>query len=183
VLRIYEEVFGVEGGIEAVRELADRNLDPVAEALYARLEHYVGRLSESSDEDAFLAAITAYHLLAEGVIARTAQNLAAPQYERLDFPGLGRGQRLVARDEARHIGLGVSYARSRLEREPERARAVVGEVIEDFGELAARLLATANDEGMGELVAAGYGVEPEGFYAEAMRLLQLRLRSIGFLDA
>ncbi len=182
VLRIYEEVFGVEGGIEAVRELADRNMDPVAEALYARLEHYVSRLSESSDEDAFLAAVTAYHLLAEGVIARTAQNLAAPQYERLDFPGLGRGQRLVARDEARHIGIGVSYARSRLEREPERARAVVGEVIEDFGELAARLLATANDEGMGELVAAGYGVEPEGFYAEAMRLLQLRLRSIGFLE-
>ena len=182
VLRIYEEVFRVQGGIEAVRELADRNMDPVAEALYARLEHYVSRLSESSDEDAFLAAVTAYHLLAEGVIARTAQNLAAPQYERLDFPGLGRGQRLVARDEARHIGIGVSYARSRLEREPERARAVVGEVIEDFGELAARLLATANDEGMGELVAAGYGVEPEGFYAEAMRLLQLRLRSIGFLE-
>jgi ribonucleotide reductase beta subunit family protein with ferritin-like domain len=73
VLRIYEEVFGVEGGIEAVRELADRNLDPVAETLYGRLEHYVSRLSASSDEDEFLAAVVAYHLLAEGVIARTAR--------------------------------------------------------------------------------------------------------------
>ena len=35
---------------------------------------------------------------------------------------------------------------------------------------------------MGALVTAGYGVEPAGFYAEAMRLLQLRLRSIGLLE-
>ena len=52
----------------------------------------------------------------------------------------------------------------------------------DFATVAGELLATAN-EGMGSLVLAGYGVEPAGFYAEAMRLLQLRLRSIGFLEA
>ena len=181
VLRIYEEVFGVEGGIEAVREMADRHMDPVAEALYARLEHYVGRLSANSVEDEFLAAVIGYHLIAEGVIARTAQNLAAGQFERLAFPGLGRGQQLVARDEARHIGIGVSYTRRRLEQDPEHSRLVIGAVIDDFVELAGRLLATAND-GMGALVAAGYGVEPEGFYTEAMRLLQLRLRSISFLE-
>jgi ribonucleotide reductase beta subunit family protein with ferritin-like domain len=181
VLRIYDEVFGVEGGIDAVRELADQNIDPVAETLYGRLEHYVGRLTAESDEDEFLAAIVVYHLLAEGVIARTAQNLAAGQYERLTFPGLAEGQRLVARDEARHIGIGVSYARRRVAETPERARAVVGAVIEEFSTMAATLLTTAND-GMSSLVVAGYGVEPEGFYAEAMRLTQLRLRSIGFLD-
>ena len=91
VLRIYEEVFGVRGGIDAVREVADRNMDLVAEALYARLEHHVGRLSATSDEDDFLAAVVVYHLLAEGVIARTAQNLAATQYERLVVPGARRG--------------------------------------------------------------------------------------------
>jgi hypothetical protein len=139
VLRIYEEVFGVEGGIEAVRALADRNLDPVAETLYGWLEHYVNRLSAGSDEDEFLAAVVAYHLLAEGVIARTAQNLAAAQYERLAFPGLAEGQRLVARDEARHIGIGVTYTRRRLDQ-----------------------------------------VEPAAFYAEAIRLMRLRLRSVGF---
>jgi ribonucleotide reductase beta subunit family protein with ferritin-like domain len=182
VLRIYREVFGVEGGIEAVRELADRNIDPVAETLYGRLEHYVGRLHAGSGEDEFLAAVVVYHLLAEGVIARTAQHLAAGQYERHAFPGLARGQRLVARDEARHIGIGVSYARNRMERDPERAREVVGALIDEFTGISAELLATAN-EGMGELVAAGYGVDPQGFYAEAMRLTQVRLRSIGFLDA
>jgi ribonucleotide reductase beta subunit family protein with ferritin-like domain len=181
VLRIYDQVFGVDGGIQAVRVLADRHIDPVAEALYARLDDYVGRLSATSDEDEFLAAVIGYHLIGEGVIARTAQNLAAGQFERLDFPGLARGQQLVARDEARHIGIGVSYARRRLDQDSERSRLVIGAVIDDFAELAGQLLATANDS-MGSLVAAGYGTDPEGFYTEAMRLLQLRLRSIGFLE-
>lgn len=181
VLRIYREVFGITGGIDAVRKVADENMDPVAETLYARLEHYVSGLHAGSDEDDFLAAVVVYHLLGEGVIARTAQHLAADQYQRHTFPGLARGQRLVARDEARHIGIGVSYARSRFERDPDRAREVVGGVMGDLTQMAGEMLATAN-EGMGEIVAAGYGVPPEGFYAEAMRLTELRLRSIGFLE-
>jgi hypothetical protein len=126
--------------------------------------------------------VVVYHLLGEGVIARTAQHLAAGQYERLAFPGLARGQRLVARDEARHIGIGVSYARACFDRDAEHSRAVVGAVVDDLTAVAADMLETAN-EGMGELVAAGYGVEPQAFYAEAMRLTDLRLRSIGFFDA
>ncbi len=47
VLRIYEEVFGVKGGIEAVRELADRNIDPVAETLYSKLGERVRLLYEA----------------------------------------------------------------------------------------------------------------------------------------
>ena len=182
VVRIYEEVFGVEGGFDAVRELADRNIDPVAETLYGRLEHYVGRLEDDRGEDAFLAAVVAYHLLAEGVVARTAQNLAAGQYERLAFPGLAAGQRLVARDEARHIGIGVSYARRRMEADPENARSVIEAVMAEFAAVADTLLQTATDQGMGSLVRAGYGVDPEGFYTEAMRLLGMRLRSIGFAE-
>ncbi len=78
-------MFRVQGGIDAVREVADRNMDPVAETLYGHLEHYVRALEDDRGEDAFLAAVIAYHLLAEGVVARTAQNLAADQYERLSF--------------------------------------------------------------------------------------------------
>ena len=66
VLRIYEEVFGVEGGIEAVRELADRNIDPVAETLYSKLDERVRLLDERRDEDTFLASVAVYHLLGEG---------------------------------------------------------------------------------------------------------------------
>jgi hypothetical protein len=69
-----------------------------------------------------------------------------------------------------------------MDADAKNARAVIGEVIEDFAETAGALLQTATGEGMGALVTAGYGVEPAGFYAEAMRLLQLRLRSIGLLE-
>lgn len=128
-----------------------------------------------------LTAVVVYHLLGEGVIARTAQNLAADKYERLAFPGLAEGQRLVARDEARHIGIGVSYARRRMETEPERARQVIQGVVEELVAMAGAMLDAANTR-MADLVAAGYGVDPQGLYDEAMRLTRLRLRSIGLLD-
>jgi ribonucleotide reductase beta subunit family protein with ferritin-like domain len=179
VLRIYEEVFDVRGGIDAVRAVADRNMDLVAEALYARLEHHVGRLSASSDEDEFLSAVVVYHLLAEGVIARTAQNLAADQYERLSFPGLAEGQRLVARDEARHIGIGVSYVRRRMDRAPEQTTAVITRVMEELLALWSELLGPADAE-LGDLVRSGYGIDPIDFYSEALRLVGVRLASVGY---
>jgi len=182
VLRIYREVFGLSGGIDAARALADESMDPVAERLYAMLDARVAPLLTDRSERAFLQAITGYHLLAEGVIARTAQNLAVGQYERFgDFPGLIAGQRHVARDEARHIGFGVAYARRSITRDRKRATATISEVIDDFASVAVELLETAN-RGMSTIVRSGYGVEPEGFYIEAMRLLQLRLRSIRFAD-
>jgi ribonucleotide reductase beta subunit family protein with ferritin-like domain len=179
VLRIYDEVFGVHGGIDAVRAVADKNMDLVAERLYERLVHYVGVLSATSDEDEFLAAVVVYHLLAEGVIARTAQNLAANQYERLSFPGLAEGQRLVARDEARHIGIGVSYVRQRMEQDPQRTRAVISRLLEELLALWSDLLGPANAE-MTDLVRSGYGIEPIEFYKEALRLVQVRLHSVGY---
>jgi ribonucleotide reductase beta subunit family protein with ferritin-like domain len=179
VLRIYDEVFGVAGGIEAVRVVADRNMDLVAERLYERLEHYVGRLGPTSTEDEFLAAVVVYHLLAEGVIARTAQNLATNQYERHSFPGLAEGQRLVARDEARHIGIGVSYVRQRMERDPEGTSAVISAILKDLLALWSDLLGPASAE-MTELVRSGYGVDPIEFYQEALRLAQLRFSSVGY---
>jgi ribonucleotide reductase beta subunit family protein with ferritin-like domain len=182
VLRIYREVFGVSGGIEATRALADQSMDPVAERLYAMLDERVEPLLTDRSERIFLQAITGYHLIAEGVIARAAQNLTVGQYERFgDFPGLLAGQRLVARDEARHIGFGVAYARRSISRDREGAIAAISDVIDDFAAVAVELLETAN-QGMSTIVRSGYGVEPDGFYDEVMRLLQLRLRSIRFLD-
>jgi ribonucleotide reductase beta subunit family protein with ferritin-like domain len=180
VLRIYQEVFGVDGGFEGVRELADRNRDPVAESLYDALEQRVVALKDSPDEDTFLQAVFSYHLVAEGVVARTAQNLAVGQYERLgEFPGLIEGQRLVARDEARHIGIGVSYARRRIAADGDRARAAIDDCLEQFGQLAAQGLELGK-AGLEDVLATGYGADAEAFHAEAMRLLRLRLRSIGY---
>lgn len=182
VLRIYEEVFGVEGGIDAVHELANRHLDPVSRTLlYDKLEEWVLPLNEHQDADTFLQAVLVYHVLGEGVIARTGQNLAAAQYQTLQgFPGLIEGQRLVSRDEARHIGIGVSYLRQRMDADPDHTRKLVGEVIEDVLAVACEMLETANSS-MTNLVLSGYGVNPNGFYIEVMRLVDIRLRSIGFI--
>ena len=182
VLRVYDEVFGISD-LESVKAIADANVDPISATLHQRFERRVLPLETSTDEDAFLQAVVSYHLIAEGVIARTAQNLAAGQYAKYgSFPGLAQGQRLVARDEARHIGIGVSYCRRRMAEDRGHAMEVIGEVVEEFAELADSLLETALSGGMDSQVLAGYGVEAEGFYGEAMRLWQLRLRSIGFLD-
>jgi ribonucleoside-diphosphate reductase beta chain len=179
VLRIYDEIFGVRGFAEA-QALSAQNSDPVSARLYSEFAGYVERLRDDQSPRMFLGSVVAYHLLAEGVIARTAQNLAGDQYTRFgNFPGLLQGQRLVARDEARHIGIGVSYVRRCASTDPAGTYEVVAEVVGHFGEVAAELLTVAQG-GMGDLVVAGYGTEPDAFYAEAMRLLQLRMRSIGF---
>jgi ribonucleotide reductase beta subunit family protein with ferritin-like domain len=183
VLRIYEEVFGVQGGIEAVQQVADRGLDAVSKTLlYDKLDEWVLPLDTRRDEDSFLQAILVYHLLGEGVIARTGQNLAARRYADLPgFPGLIEGQRHVARDEARHIGIGVTYLRSRIVADPGHTRELVQEVLDDLLPVAAAMLERANGD-LRELSRSGYGVDPDAFYGEVMRLLSLRLRSIGFSE-
>lgn len=182
VLRVYDEVFGVRG-IEAVHELADRGLDPVSKMLlYDKLEQWTLPLLERQDEDTFLQAVVTYHLLGEGVIARTGQYLTANQYDRYrGFPGLVEGQRRVSRDEARHIGIGVSYIRRRMERDRDRTSSLIEVVLDDLFAVANDLLETARSS-MTDLVETGYGVSPDAFYAEVMRLVNLRLRSIGYID-
>ncbi len=180
VLRVYDEVFGVRG-IGDVQALADSHMDPIAATLYDELEGYVNRLGESGTYEDYLAAVLAYHLIAEGVVARTAQNLAGDQFRTFgSFPGLSQGQRLVARDEARHIGIGVQFARRCLDQDGDRAEAVVHQMIEKMASLSTDLFEKALAEDMDQQVLDGYGVDADGFYAEAMRLWDLRMRSIGF---
>jgi ribonucleotide reductase beta subunit family protein with ferritin-like domain len=181
VVRVYSEVFGVEGGLEAVKALADDHLDPVATALYAALDDVVRPLEASRDEDTFLRAIVAYHLLAEGSIGRANQNFVAAQFERVGaFPGLREAQRLAVRDEVRHIGIGVSYARRCLTRDGPRARALIGEMVEAFEALGQSLLEAA--PGLADGLVSVYGAEPAELWAEVQRQLGLRLRSIGLSD-
>jgi hypothetical protein len=98
VLRVYSDVFAVEGGIAAVKALADEQLDPVAATLYAALDGVVRALEASRDEDSFLKAIVAYHLIGEGSIGRANQTFVAAQFDRVgSFPGLREAQRLAVR--------------------------------------------------------------------------------------
>jgi ribonucleotide reductase beta subunit family protein with ferritin-like domain len=182
VLRVYSEVFGVEGGIAAVKALADAQLDPVAAALYTALDEIVRALETNRDEDSFLKAVVAYHLLAEGSIGRANQTFVAGQVERAGaFPGLREAQRLAVRDEVRHIGIGVSYARQRVTRDGTAARELVWELAEAFRRLGEGLLASTDQE-LSDDFAEAYGAEPATLWAEVERQLALRLRSIG-IDA
>jgi ribonucleotide reductase beta subunit family protein with ferritin-like domain len=180
VLRIYEEVFGVRGGLPVVKRIADEHTDPVAGYFYEQFTTAVSQLKHDQREETFLRAILAYHLIAEGVVARTAQNLAGTHYDHLgNFPGLKEGQRLVARDEARHIGIGVSYARQRLIDAPERSREVIARGIEEFAAIAAEGFGMVRGD-LNAVVRRGYGVEAKVFYDEMLRLMDVRLRSIGY---
>jgi len=182
VVRVYTDVFGVEGGFEAVKALADAHLDPVAVSCYAALEGVVDELDTSRDEDSFLRAIVAYHLLAEGSIGRANQTYVAGQFDRVgSFPGLREAQRLAVRDEVRHIGIGVSYARQRLARDGIHAGAVIAEIIEGFQFLGQTMIENTDVELSKRFVNA-YGADPETLWAEVLRQMHLRLRSIGLGD-
>ena len=90
-------------------------------------------------------------------------------------------QRHAVRDEVRHIGIGVSYARRRLARDGQPVRALISELIDGFHALGQNLLANTSPELAGDFVEA-YGAEPATLWAEVRRQLQLRLRSIGLTD-
>jgi ribonucleotide reductase beta subunit family protein with ferritin-like domain len=182
VVRVYTEVFGVAGGFGAVKALADANLDPVAAACYAALDGVVDELDRNRDEDSFLKAVVAYHLLAEGSVGRANQTFVAAQFERVgSFPGLREAQRLAVRDEVRHIGIGVSYARQRLTRDRPHARAVIEEIVDGFQLLGHSLLENT-DTDLGDQFVNAYGADPATLWAAVLHQLHLRLRSIGLSD-
>ena len=182
VVRVYSEVFSIEGGIEAVKALADAQIDPVAASLYEALDGVVRALEQSRDEDAFLRAVVAYHLLAEGSIGRANQTFVATQFGRVgSFPGLQEAQRLAVRDEVRHIGIGVSYVRRRLDRDGQSVRALIAELVDGFHALGENLLVNTSPD-LADDFAEAYGAEPATLWAEVRRQLQLRLRSIGLAN-
>jgi ribonucleotide reductase beta subunit family protein with ferritin-like domain len=182
LLRVYSEVFAVQGGIDAVKALADAQLDPVAASLYEALDGIVRLLENRRDEDTFLRAVVAYHLLAEGSIGRANQTFVATQFDRVgSFPGLRQAQRLAVRDEVRHIGIGVSYARRRLARDGQPVRTLITELVDGFHTLGESLLEHTSPELAADFVEA-YGAKPGTLWAEVQRQLQLRLRSIGLTN-
>ena len=126
--------------------------------------------------------MVAYHLLAEGSIGRANQTFVATQFDRVGpFPGLRQAQRLAVRDEVRHIGIGVSYARRRIARDGQPARALITELVDGFHALGEHLLERTSPE-LASDFAEAYGAKPATLWAEVQRQLQLRLRSLGLRD-
>ena len=66
-----------------------------------------------------------------------------------------------------------------MEQAPEQTSAVITRVIAELLALWSELLGPANAE-LGDLVRSGYGIEPIDFYQEALRLVGVRLASVGY---
>jgi hypothetical protein len=56
---------------------------------------------------------------------------------------------------------------------------VIAGLIEELLGMWTELLGPADAE-LGDLVRSGYGIDPVDFYGEALRLVQLRLASVGY---
>ena len=97
------------------------------------------------------------------------------------LPRPARGAAARVRDEVRHIGIGVSYARQRLGRDRPHARAVIEEIVEGFQLLGHSLLDTTDTDLDDQFVNA-YGADPATLWAAVLHQLHLRLRSIGLSD-
>jgi ribonucleotide reductase beta subunit family protein with ferritin-like domain len=182
VLRVYDEVFEIGGGVDAVRAIADEQLDPVARRLYASLDEQVAELDRARDEDTFLQSVFAYHLIGEGVVGTVNQSLVAGRLERLgDFPGLTEVQRHGIRDEARHIGIGAVYARQRISAHREHAKALIDDVVQRFAGMTSELL-EQEAPALSSRFQASYGLRPEEILDRLVAQLHVRLRSIGYYD-
>lgn len=182
VLRVYEELVGIKGGIASVQPLADAYMDPVAATLYEALDSVVGALATSHDADTFLRAVFGYHVIGEGVVGRTTQRILPDRLRRFGaFPGLIEAQRLAARDETRHVGFGVTYVRRCVAEDRDHAWSVFGYVVEGFRTMCTELLETA-DAALDERFVTTYGLEPEQLWEKTMSTLRVRLQSVGLGD-
>ena len=175
--RVYSDVFGVEGGIEAVKALADAQLDPVAAALYAALDDVVRALETSRDEDSSLRAVVATTCSPKarsGVRTRPLPHSSSTGSAR--SPGCGRRSGSRCGTRCAISASGVSYTRRRLTCDGAPARAVIEEIVEAFHALGNSLPASAAP-GLVDRFVGAYGADPVTLWAEVLR--QLRLRRTG----
>ena len=183
LVRIYEEVVGVEGGIDEIRARADAYMDDVAATLYEALDAGVRPLVERPGDDTFLIAVVTYHVIGEGVVAQVTQRVLPNQIESFGaFPGLVEAQRLATLDESRHVAFGVTHVRRRVAQDREHAWSVFGYVVDGFRAILAQMLESLDDD-LRERFRSTYGLDAEEMCRATLRALERRLRSIGIETA
>jgi ribonucleoside-diphosphate reductase beta chain len=121
--RFYSEV-----GVLQADSLADRldetsaHLNPAFGTLFDEmLGSRVRRLAgDPADIEAFIEAITLYHMVIEGMLALTGQHFIIDFNEREGtLPGFVRGFNFVARDEHRHVAFGSRFLRDVVAEQPQ----------------------------------------------------------------
>jgi ribonucleoside-diphosphate reductase beta chain len=75
---------------------------------------------DPTDIEAFIEAITLYHMVIEGMLALTGQHFIIDFNEREGtLPGFVRGFNFVARDEHRHVAFGSRFLRDVVAEQPQ----------------------------------------------------------------
>jgi ribonucleoside-diphosphate reductase beta chain len=126
--RVWEEL-GLSTGESLDQRAAE--LDDRMDANFAKLfdevlERPIERLMAApDDEEALAAAIAINHIVVEGMVGLTGQEVITAFNEREGtLPGFMRGLRLVSRDEHRHVAFGVRFLADLVKSEPDTARVI-----------------------------------------------------------
>jgi ribonucleoside-diphosphate reductase beta chain len=126
-----------ERGLDVTSPADDRWFDPDYEELFERQEHLLGELLTEDSPNTRARAYSVYHLVVEGIFARTGYHGLQTVYgEEFDetptLPGLVEGILLIQGDEGRHVGFGVAKLRELVHEEgvdPDVIRETVGELV------------------------------------------------------
>ena len=135
--------------------------------------------ADPTDIEAFVEAVTLYHMVIEGMLALTGQHFIIDFNEREGtLPGFVLGFNLVARDEHRHVAFGSRFLRDVIAEQPQ-LRKNIQRALEES-------LTVADDVLKPPWAEEGYeyfGVSIEETRAFAAQALSRRLKAIGLAPA
>ncbi|HET9850552.1 MAG TPA: hypothetical protein VFP35_02945 [Candidatus Saccharimonadales bacterium] len=178
VYNFYKDVIGL-GDFEQMKQMAEQNADQVSTSLYGLLEKYINALSAEPSLRNLIGAFFAYHVVAEGVVAREFSKLTAQKMSQDNkFPGFLDGHAKVARDENRHVAFGMAFLRMTYEIYPELTRQIITSEALEFKQEVDRQLVNAIEDNLGELTQIGYGKTPQEIHALINKALERNLRAI-----
>jgi ribonucleoside-diphosphate reductase beta chain len=126
--RFYSEVGVLEAeSLQGRLEETSAHLNPAFRVLFDEmLGSRVRRLAaDPTDLEAFVEAITLYHMVIEGMLALTGQHFIIDFNEREGtLPGFVEGFNFVARDEHRHVAFGSRFLRDVVAEQPQYKRSI-----------------------------------------------------------
>jgi ribonucleoside-diphosphate reductase beta chain len=178
--RFYSEVGVLDAETLTGRlEETSAHLNPAFETLFEEmLGSRVRRLAgDPTDIEAFVEAVTLYHMVIEGMLALTGQHFIIDFNEREGtLPGFVRGFNFVARDEHRHVAFGSRFLRDVVAEQPQ-FRKNIQRTLEEALEVADRVLRPPWVDELDDYEYFGVSIdETRTFAAQA---LTRRLKAIG----
>ena len=177
--RLYDEVMGTGGGIDAQLEQVREDLNDAFVTLFD--EHLVDAcnrlVADPTDRNAKVDFVTTYHMVIEGVLALTGQFFITDHFEKRGImPGFVEGFQRISQDEHRHVAYGTWYLQKSAREDAALARRIQDKLAELLP-VAAGVLVPRGKDPFGEWELFGYtNTEVNEF---AFRALTRRLKVIG----